>query len=163
MFTVAVPSKKPSRYALLVLAGCAAGALGLAFAASYLSELPPYFVWAARATVWLRNFQSILEQGIFSATVFWAVSKFTETRTLLTVGFDQQDAGGVLVQGPDEANTVWIGRRYSYAWKRRLSQPRCRHASGLPPRPEQEGSPNVLSIAPRAARDLRRAVGVGGR
>ena len=61
---------------------------------------------------WTRNFRSLFEEGIYAATLFWAVASVIERRTVLSVGFDRLDAGAMAVKGPDEANTVWIGRRY---------------------------------------------------
>lgn len=34
------------------------------------------------------------------------------SRTVLSVGFERIDASAMAVKGPDDANVVWIGRRY---------------------------------------------------
>jgi hypothetical protein len=49
---------------------------------------------------------------IYAATVLFVGAKFFETRTILTIGFDQLDANNVLIKDPDGDNVVWVGRRY---------------------------------------------------
>jgi len=66
-------------------------------------------------TVWISDFRYLFEQGIYAATVFLVGAKFFETRTIMTVGFDQADASKMVLKGVDQENIVWIGRRYGTA------------------------------------------------
>lgn len=63
-------------------------------------------------TVWVLDFHYLFVQGTYTATLFWAAAKFIERQTVLSVGFHRLDAAVMSVTGPDETNTVWIGRRY---------------------------------------------------
>jgi len=65
-----------------------------------------------KVLTWVRDFRYLFEAGISSVTLFWVGASLIETRTLLGVGFDRLDAGAMSVKGPEEANTVWIGRRH---------------------------------------------------
>lgn len=110
MFNVANSSTRPSRLALAALGLCVAGAVALSIVDGLLrrdlQQASPMVL------AWVSNFLVLFEQGIYAATLFWVGASFVETRTLLSVGFDWLDAGAMSVKGPDEANTVWIGRRY---------------------------------------------------
>jgi len=61
---------------------------------------------------WVSDFRYLFEEGINVAALLGVGASLVETRTLLGVGFDRLDAGMMSVKGPDEANIVWIGRRY---------------------------------------------------
>ena len=110
MFNPAMSSTKPSRLALATLGVCVAGAVALSIADGLLRHDLPQA--SPMVLAWVSDFLFLFEQGIFAAPLFWVGASFVETRTLLGVGFDRLDAGAMSVKGPDEANTVWIGRRY---------------------------------------------------
>jgi hypothetical protein len=59
-----------------------------------------------------QDLRSVFEQLMIAAAIVFVGAKFFETRTTLTVGFDSTDGSRVSVKGPDDDNTVWIGRRY---------------------------------------------------
>jgi hypothetical protein len=61
---------------------------------------------------WTSDFRYVFEQGMLAAVVLFVGAKFFETRTIMTVGFDQVDGSKIAVKGPDDDNVVWIGRRY---------------------------------------------------
>ena len=63
-------------------------------------------------TYWTSDFRYVFEQGMLAAVVLFVGAKFFETRTIMTVGFDQVDGSKIAVKGPDDDNVVWIGRRY---------------------------------------------------
>lgn len=110
MFNSAMSSTRPSRLALAALGACVVGAVALSIADGLLrhdlQQASPMVL------AWVSDFRYLFETGISAATLFWVGASFVETRTLLSVGFDRLDAGAMSVKGPDEANTVWIGRRY---------------------------------------------------
>ena len=110
MFDPVNPRRKLSRLALAVLGACVGGAVALSVADG-LIDLDPSRV-SVMVFAWTRNFRYLFEQGIYAATLFWVGASLIETRTLLSVGFDRLDADAMAVKGPDEANTVWVGRRY---------------------------------------------------
>lgn len=82
-------------------------------------------------SVWVRDFRYLFEQLIYAAAIIFIGAKFIEMRTILTVGFDKLDRASMSLNGPDDNNTVWIGRRYGSryeadlvadAFKSRLSE-----------------------------------------
>lgn len=109
MFNAIKPGMRPSRLALAALGACVAGAVALSIADGLLRRDLPQS--SPMVLAWVSNFLFLFEQGIYTASLFWVGASFVETRTLLSVGFDRLDAGAMSVKGPDEANTVWIGRR----------------------------------------------------
>jgi hypothetical protein len=114
MFSQLKPDRKWSFYALW--AGLSA--LVLAFVFSFADALMQakgvevgselYIFWR----VWFGHFEYMLVNIIYAATVLFVGAKFFETRTILTIGFDQLDANNVLIKDPDGDNVVWVGRRY---------------------------------------------------
>ncbi len=110
MFDPVNPRRRLSRLALAALGACVAGAVALSVAGGWIEGDPSRVSFVVFA--WTRHFRSLFEQGIYAATLFWVGASLIETRTLLAVGFDRLDADAMAVKGPDEANTVWIGRRY---------------------------------------------------
>lgn len=69
--------------------------------------------YAEMLAVWAAGFRYICEQIMFVSTVAILGSKFLKSRTVFSVGFDKIDSNKILLKGPDEENTVWIGRRYN--------------------------------------------------
>jgi len=110
MFNPIKPSMRISHLALAALGACVAGAVALSFADGLLR-------WGLQSSspmvlAWVSDFRYLFENGMNVAALLWVGASLVETRTLLGVGFDRLDAGVMSVKGPDEANTVWIGRRY---------------------------------------------------
>ena len=64
---------------------------------------------------WTIDFRYVFENGVYASTLLFVGSKFFESRTVLTVGFDTVDGSKVTVKGPDDEHVVWIGRRYDTA------------------------------------------------
>ena len=110
MFSPAKPSRKLSQLALAALCACVVGAVALSIADGVLEDNLPQI--SLKVMTWVRDFRYLFGQGIYTAAVFWVGASLIETRTLLGVGFDRLDADSMSVKGPDEANTVWVGRRY---------------------------------------------------
>jgi len=110
MFNPIKPGMRISHLALAALGACVAGAVALSFADGLLR-------WRLQSSspmvlAWVSDFRYLFAEGINVAALLWVGASLVETRTLLGVGFDRLDAGVMSVKGPDEANTVWIGRRY---------------------------------------------------
>ena len=64
---------------------------------------------------WTTDFRYLFANGVYASVLLFVGSRFFETRTVLTVGFDTIDGSKVTVKGPDDGHVVWIGRRYDTA------------------------------------------------
>jgi hypothetical protein len=64
------------------------------------------------AVFWISDFRYLSEQVLLVAAILFVGAKFFETRTVLMLGFDRDDASKITLKGPDDENIVWIGRRY---------------------------------------------------
>jgi hypothetical protein len=69
---------------------------------------------------WVTDFRYLSEQGVYASTVLLVGAKFFETRSMISVAFDKLDAGKMAMKGPDENNTIWIGRKYGTALEAEL-------------------------------------------
>ena len=117
MLIHANPERRWSEFGIYVLIGSVVASVVLALAdgvlrgkiyggASDQSTLQMLSTWAS-------DFRYLADQAIYSAVIFIVGAKFIETRTIFTIGFDRLDAAKIKVEGPDEDNIVWIGRRYA--------------------------------------------------
>jgi hypothetical protein len=75
------------------------------------SEVQSAFV--KMATIWVYDFRFLFEQGILASVVLLVGARIFESRVLMSVGYDLADAKRLEVKGPDDDNTVWVGRRYA--------------------------------------------------
>jgi hypothetical protein len=82
---------------------------GLLYAA--IPDASSYGMWAMYRTL-ATSFGYLAQQLIYVGVLLFVGAKFFETRTILTVGFANLDAGTMRVRGPDDENTVWVGQRY---------------------------------------------------
>ncbi len=113
MFTAFRLRSSFSELAFKAFVGCIAATVALSVADGFVKGFPgPLTPYHLATSTWITDFRYLFEQGVYASTTFWVGSKFIETRTLLTIGFDRLDAHRISVRGPDEANIVWIGRKY---------------------------------------------------
>ena len=61
---------------------------------------------------WTYDLRQTVDGLIYIGALLFIGAKFFETRTIFTVGFDNQDSAKISVKGPDDDNIVWIGHRY---------------------------------------------------
>ncbi len=115
MLTVAKPNERWSELGIRVLIGAVIAAVFLALMEGlFRGELlfsDHRVLWQVLST-WAFDLRSVADVGIEAAVIFIVGSKFIETKTMLTIGFDKLDAARIAVKGPDEENTVWVGHRY---------------------------------------------------
>ena len=123
MFTMTKPQRQWSDIGLRVLVGSIIVAVVLALLdgimkgpvstavveAGYSRGGPAAFIMMS---TWVVDFRYLAEQAVYAATIFFVGAKFFETRSVFTIGFDKLDAEKIRLNGPDDDNTVWIGRRY---------------------------------------------------
>jgi hypothetical protein len=69
--------------------------------------------WLIMSRIWIVDLRFVFEQVIYAATILFIGARFFEQRTLISVGIDRQDVGKMAVMGPDDNNTLWIGRKYA--------------------------------------------------
>ena len=113
MFAAQIGDKRLIRLAMSVLVAC----VGMSVLLSVADGAVRRFGLASEGMhlallTWIADFRYFFEQGVYAATILWVGARFLAQRTILTVGFDTADSTALSVQGPDENNVVWIGRRY---------------------------------------------------
>lgn len=108
--------RKWSQAALIVLIASFVIAVALAFADGLIKA---YYVEHMRdspflttLSTWTIDFRYVAEQVLIAAAIVFVGAKFVETRTTLSIGFDELNASKISVRGPDEENTVWVSHRY---------------------------------------------------
>lgn len=118
MFTTTNPNQHWSQVGLKLLIGALIATAILAvmdgvmrgpIEATYFAD--SHFNYLMIAT-WIVDFRYLTENAVEAAAIIFVGAKFFEQRTVLTIGFDKQDASKISLKGPDENNIVWIGHRY---------------------------------------------------
>ena len=121
MFNVKSASGSLSQIALRIGIGSLVTAILLALCEGYLrgplglGDHERSFTaaaWIAMAANYCYSLRNIAESVIEAAAIVFIGAKFLEVRSVLNVGFDKIDADKVTINGPDDSNIVWIGRRY---------------------------------------------------
>lgn len=68
--------------------------------------------WPPVAGIFWRVVSGLAHPLIYNGVVLYLVGRLMGAWTISVVGFDHSDGDTLRLKGPDERNTVWIGRRY---------------------------------------------------
>lgn len=118
MFTKIQDIKPTSNNCLIMLKLAVCFALGFALLDSIFKAMLHYEKLSLELAIisyLVADLRYVCEQVIFVLGLLFVGTKFLETRTIFSVGFDSSDADKMSFKGPDEQNTIWIGRTYESA------------------------------------------------